>query len=116
MNIASSEPLPLPPATGGAAPISPQGLPCRPACPRCNASVNRIPRRFVDRVVSVVHPVHRYRCRSFICNWEGNLPYKSFVPDRWDAAATCSRYGAPTNSLAPDRPLYITRINDNTVR
>jgi hypothetical protein len=36
--------------------------------------------------LSLAYPVHRYRCRSFICNWEGNLLYDTQVPDPGDAA------------------------------
>jgi len=36
-------------------------------------STNRIPRRLVDRLLSIFTPVCRYRCRSMICGWEGNL-------------------------------------------
>jgi hypothetical protein len=45
-------------------------------CPVCNASTNRIPRRFVDLLLSVISPVRRYRCRSLKCTWEGNLRVK----------------------------------------
>ena len=45
-------------------------------CPVCNASTNRIPRRFVDLLLSIFKPVRRYRCRSFKCTWEGNLGVK----------------------------------------
>jgi hypothetical protein len=115
MISASPEPRPRPPANGGAAPISPQAQPCLPACPRCKNSVIRIPRRFIDRVISVVHPIHRYRCRSFICNWEGNVPYKAPVPDGWDAMATNAQSPAPASSIAPDRTSYITDIDKNTM-
>ncbi|WP_211162942.1 hypothetical protein [Aromatoleum diolicum] len=43
------------------------------SCPRCNGSVYRVPRRFVDLLVSALMPVHRYRCDEMGCNWEGNL-------------------------------------------
>ncbi|MBL8375406.1 hypothetical protein [Accumulibacter sp.] len=43
------------------------------ACPRCNGWVYRIPRRFVDGLLNILAPVHRYRCRSVTCGWEGNL-------------------------------------------
>lgn len=43
------------------------------ACPRCSGPVYRIPRRFVDLLLSAVVPVHRYRCDEMGCNWEGNL-------------------------------------------
>lgn len=45
----------------------------RRACPRCNGWVYRVPRHFVDGLKSVLAPVHRYRCRSLGCCWEGNL-------------------------------------------
>lgn len=45
-------------------------------CPLCHSSTNRIPRRFVDLVLSLYTPVQRYRCRSMRCDWEGNLPVK----------------------------------------
>lgn len=45
----------------------------RHACPRCKGAVYRIPRRFVDLLLSVFVPVHRYRCDEMGCTWEGNL-------------------------------------------
>ena len=50
-----------------------------PECPRCHGSgslsiLERINRRFIDRLVSVIWPRHRYHCRSMGCGWEGNLP------------------------------------------
>jgi len=42
-------------------------------CPVCNCSTNRVPRRWVDLFVSLFTPLHRYRCRSMSCDWEGNL-------------------------------------------
>jgi len=45
-------------------------------CPMCHSSINRIPRRFVDLALSLFTTVHRYRCRSFSCDWEGNLHVK----------------------------------------
>ena len=44
-----------------------------PACPRCDGSTDRIPRRTLDFMISVVVPVRRYRCLSIGCNWEGSL-------------------------------------------
>jgi hypothetical protein len=41
----------------------------------CNSGVVRIPRRFVDRLVSAIYPGRRYRCHSFLCAWEGNIRY-----------------------------------------
>ncbi len=45
----------------------------RRSCPRCNGWVYRIQRRFVDGLTNILSPVHRYRCRSGGCCWEGNL-------------------------------------------
>jgi hypothetical protein len=45
-------------------------------CPRCNAAVFRVSRRFIDLFVSLFVPVRRYRCISMECNWEGNLRMK----------------------------------------
>jgi len=45
-------------------------------CPVCNASTHRIPRRFIDRLLSIFMPVRRYRCQSMKCTWEGNLRVK----------------------------------------
>lgn len=42
-------------------------------CPLCHGSMNRIPRRFIDLVLSLFTPVQRYRCRSLKCDWVGNL-------------------------------------------
>ena len=44
------------------------------ACPRCNGRVFPVRRSFVDRVVGLIGPVHRYRCESLDCDWEGDLP------------------------------------------
>jgi len=45
-------------------------------CPVCNASTHRIPRRFIDWLLSIFTPVRRYRCQSMKCTWEGNLRVK----------------------------------------
>lgn len=47
-------------------------------CPICKGPVERIPRRFIDRLTSLFKPVHRYRCfsKGWGCDWEGNLPIK----------------------------------------
>ena len=44
-----------------------------PLCPLCGSSVERVHRRFVDRLLSLVRPIRRYRCKGFNCDWEGNL-------------------------------------------
>ncbi len=46
-------------------------------CPVCNGAVERVRRRWIDRFVSLVLPLQRYRCQSrgWGCDWEGNLRY-----------------------------------------
>jgi hypothetical protein len=46
------------------------------ACPRCTGHAIRVPRRFVDLLMSMFISVSRYRCRSKDCGWEGNLRVK----------------------------------------
>jgi hypothetical protein len=113
MMPASTETRPRPSTNGGVAPIS-QPTASDPVCPRCKAGVNRIPRRFIDRVISVVHPVHRYRCRSFICNWEGNMPCKTRVPYGSDAMQISSPSRVPPSAIAPDPPSYGANVNKNS--
>lgn len=45
-------------------------------CSKCNGPVERVRRRFIDRLVSMITLVHRYRCREhgWGCDWEGNIP------------------------------------------
>ena len=43
------------------------------ACPICNGPVYRIRRRFVDRLISRIRLMHRYRCEAMGCDWEGIL-------------------------------------------
>ena len=45
----------------------------RTVCPRCQGSVYRIPRRFIDLLITLLIPVRRYRCREMGCSWEGNV-------------------------------------------
>ena len=68
------------PASGSVETMKPRS----PVCPECHSSLNRIRRRFIDRVLCFFYPVHRYHCRSFVCNWEGNLRYTSEL-GRWEA-------------------------------
>lgn len=42
-------------------------------CPVCDDQVYRVPRRLIDRFLSLFAPVQRYRCLSPHCGWEGNL-------------------------------------------
>jgi hypothetical protein len=41
------------------------------ACPCCGSSLRRSHRRLVDRLVSLVVAVRRYRC--VVCGWRGTL-------------------------------------------
>ena len=47
-----------------------------PRCPKCGAVLIRIPRRFADRVVSLVKPLVRLACRGLGCGWEGTVSAK----------------------------------------
>jgi len=42
-------------------------------CPVCGGPALRIRRRFIDRLISLVIPVHRYHCQTATCGWRGNL-------------------------------------------
>jgi hypothetical protein len=42
-------------------------------CPRCRGEVRRVHRHLSDRIVNLVTPIHRYRCRNSHCGWEGNI-------------------------------------------
>ena len=42
-------------------------------CPKCSDQVYRVPRRFIDRLLSHFNPVQRYKCSSPDCAWEGNM-------------------------------------------
>lgn len=42
-------------------------------CPSCGAQVVRVHRHTVDRVLSLLRSVQRYRCTSTACGWEGRL-------------------------------------------
>lgn len=43
------------------------------ACPCCQRKMIRIWRRPSDRLLSIFTPLHRYRCDSHDCRWEGNI-------------------------------------------
>lgn len=47
--------------------------PQRYVCPRCKGSVVRTRRRLIDRLISVIVPVYRYRCVALGCQWRGNM-------------------------------------------
>ena len=43
------------------------------ACPCCASDLFRVQRRWIDRLISLYLPVHRYRCIGPGCGWIGNL-------------------------------------------
>jgi len=46
------------------------------SCPNCQSMyLDRVGRRMLDKVTSLIVPVRRYYCES--CGWRGNLKYKS---------------------------------------
>jgi len=55
------------PAMNGTSGFGPGVASYSQPCLVCNASTYRIRRRFIDLLVSVFTPVHRYRCRSLKC-------------------------------------------------
>lgn len=68
-------------------------------CPSCNGILFRTWRRPIDRISSLILPVRRYRCRSFSCQWEGNL--------RNDGAASATLgagTGPPVKAHSPRVP------------
>ena len=40
-------------------------------CPRCGSALHRVHRHGLDRALSVVVPVRRYRCGNLECRWNG---------------------------------------------
>ena len=42
-------------------------------CPKCRGEVRRVHRRVRDRILNLVKPVRRYRCRNSHCRWEGDI-------------------------------------------
>lgn len=40
-------------------------------CPRCGGDLYRIHRRWSDRLLNVLIPVRRYRCKDQACGWHG---------------------------------------------
>lgn len=45
-------------------------------CPRCQRTAYRIPRSFMDLFLNLFVSIHRYRCASMSCIWEGNVRVK----------------------------------------
>ncbi len=63
----------------------------RPICPQCGSAVDRVPRRWMDRLVSLFTPTRRYRCRSLLCRWEGRVRSKGFSLSSRDSAKRYDR-------------------------
>ncbi|MBL8438589.1 MAG: hypothetical protein JNM61_10360 [Zoogloeaceae bacterium] len=62
--------MPTPPTPTAAPPD-----PARPCCPACGGTTFlRVRRRLVDRILRWFRPVHRFRCDTARCGWEGNFP------------------------------------------
>lgn len=49
-----------------------KGIPC----PRCGRAAYRVQRNFMDLFINMFVSVHRYRCGSMSCIWEGNVRLK----------------------------------------
>jgi hypothetical protein len=45
-------------------------------CPRCGGVLVRVRRKPFDRLLSLLSPRRRYRCRVMGCGWEGALHIK----------------------------------------
>ena len=43
------------------------------ACPKCGYEMIPVQLRFIDRLLSILNPVHRFRCTKFLCGYERNL-------------------------------------------
>jgi len=41
----------------------------------------RVPRRPIDRLISLLHPVQRYQCTALECEWQGNLARRPYPQD-----------------------------------
>ncbi|BAL27249.1 hypothetical protein AZKH_p0366 (plasmid) [Azoarcus sp. KH32C] len=63
-------------------------------CPRCNGTVYRVQRRLIDLLLSAFVPVHRYRCNTMGCNWEGNQRVSR-------DSRKSDRSGGPSNRVSP---------------
>ena len=40
-------------------------------CPKCGATIHRVHRNFVDRLINGIVPVRRYGCSNADCRWVG---------------------------------------------
>ena len=56
-------------------------------CPRCDEPVAKIHRHWPDRLLSIVHSVRRYRCRSQTCAWQGLIAQPRDSASPWTGVA-----------------------------
>lgn len=42
-------------------------------CPACGGKAEQVHRRTIDRALSTLIPLKRFRCTGRECSWEGNL-------------------------------------------
>ena len=47
-------------------------------CPICGSYTTRVHRRMIDRIASLIIPVHRYKCHNYQCQWQGNVKQNVF--------------------------------------
>ena len=80
-------------------------------CPKCNGRAVRIRRRAIDRCVSLVYPIKRYRCSSY-CGWKGNI---ASPRDRWAALRRLTDRILATESGATARAM-VQRAKDLLIR
>lgn len=87
----------------------------KPVCPRCGSSVFRITRRPLDRLLSLVAPVQRYKCRAekanFDCMWEGVIPLKNLDEEHAADHQSGSRKTVVTQSRASKDKVPALRKN-----
>jgi hypothetical protein len=46
------------------------------SCPSCQGRLYRVPRNFLDLIISKFVPRRRYRCFSVACCWEGPIRHR----------------------------------------
>ena len=53
-----------------------------PYCPKCEGELKKIHRLRLDRAVSLVYPVYRYRCKKSGCDFEGCIADREMVKQK----------------------------------
>lgn len=72
-------------------------------CAQCLGPTYRVPRRWSDRLKSLVEPCSRYRCRDLLCGWEGTVASRFLQFPRVEIA--------PVRTLAVEsREVEVARI------